>query len=133
MSEISPSVLKPLVVPTASLAEVDNVKQSRHNMSNATTEADQQSESKIIEAQQLVEAGQQVAGVVKTVAGTDLSFSVEEELSRMVVTVKAVGSDEIIRQFPPEEFLTVAKFIASRDVGEMDEEFLKGLLFNKHG
>lgn len=133
MSEISPSVLKPLVVPTASSAEVDNVKQSRHNISSATTEADQQSESKIIEAQQLVEAGKQVAGVVKTVAGTDLSFSVEEELSRMVVTVKAVGSDEIIRQFPPEEFLTVAKFIASRDVGEMDEEFLKGLLFNKHG
>jgi len=131
MSEITPSVLKPLVVPAVSSTEVDFVEQSR-NTTEVTTESDQQSKSKI-DAQQLVDVGKQVSDVVKTVAGTDLSFSVEEELSRMVVTVKAVGSDEIIRQFPPEEFLTVAKFIASRDIGEMDEEFLKGLLFNKHG
>ena len=41
---------------------------------------------------------------------TSLSFRVEEDLSRMVVAVRAVGSDEIIRQFPPEEFITVAKY-----------------------
>ena len=40
---------------------------------------------------------------------TSLSFSVEEDLNRMVVAVRAVGSDEIVRQFPPEEFLTVAE------------------------
>ena len=63
---------------------------------------------------------------------TSLSFSVEEELSRMVVAVRAVGSDEIIRQFPPEEFITVAKFIASQDPGMVDEDFLKGVLFDQY-
>ncbi len=63
---------------------------------------------------------------------TSLSFRVEEDLSRMVVAVRAVGSDEIIRQFPPEEFITVAKFIASQDQGMVDEDFLKGVLFNQY-
>ncbi len=63
---------------------------------------------------------------------TSLSFRVEEDLSRMVVAVRAVGSDEIIRQFPPEEFITVAKFIASQDPGMVDEDFLKGVLFNQY-
>ena len=63
---------------------------------------------------------------------TSLSFRVEEDLSRMVVAVRAVGSDEIIRQFPPEEFITVAKFIASQDPGMVNEDFLKGVLFDQH-
>lgn len=63
---------------------------------------------------------------------TSLSFRVEEDLSRMVVAVRAVGSDEIIRQFPPEEFITVAKFIASQDPGMVDEDFLKGVLFDQY-
>ena len=50
----------------------------------------------------------------------------------MVVAVRAVGSDEIIRRFPPEEFLTVAKFIAAQNPDEMDEDFLKGILFDQH-
>ena len=63
---------------------------------------------------------------------TSVSFRVEEDLSRMVVAVRAVGSDEIIRQFPPEEFITVAKFIASQDPGMVNEDFLKGVLFDQH-
>ena len=63
---------------------------------------------------------------------TSLSFRNEEDLSRMVVAVRAVGSDEIIRQFPPEEFITVAKFIASQDPGMVDEDFLKGVLFDQY-
>jgi uncharacterized FlaG/YvyC family protein len=50
----------------------------------------------------------------------------------MVVAVRAVGSDEIIRQFPPEEFITVAKFIASQAPGMVDEDFLKGVLFDQY-
>ena len=86
----------------------------------------------IVDSESLREAGSKLEGVVRAVSGTDLSFSVEEDLSRMVVTVKAVGSDEIIRQFPPEEFLTVAKFIASKDLSEIDEDFLKGVLFDQY-
>lgn len=63
---------------------------------------------------------------------TSLSFSVEKDLKRMVVSVRAVGSDEIIRQFPPEEFITVAKHIAAQNPDMMDEDYLKGILFDQY-
>ena len=74
----------------------------------------------------------EVEAVVNAVAlDTSLSFRVEEELSRMVVVVRAVGSDEIIRQFPPEEFITVAKHLAKLSPDVMDEDYLKGVLFDQ--
>jgi uncharacterized FlaG/YvyC family protein len=85
-------------------------------------------------SQQEVEAAAiDVEQVVNQVAkDINLSFRVEEDLSRMVVSVRAVGSDEIIRQFPPEEFITVAKFIASQTPDMVDEDFLKGVLFDQY-
>ena len=82
---------------------------------------------------ELESSAKELEHVVNTVTrGTSLSFRVEEDLSRMVVTVRAVGSDEIIRQFPPEEFLTVAKFIAAQNPDSIDEDFLKGILFDQY-
>lgn len=62
---------------------------------------------------------------------TALKFSVEEDLSRMVVAVREVGSDEIVQQFPPEEFISVAKYIAAQNPDVLDEDFLKGVLFDQ--
>lgn len=73
-----------------------------------------------------------VENIVRAVSETSLSFSVEEDLNRMVVAVRAVGSDEIVRQFPPEEFLTVAKYLSDQNPEMMDEDFLKGLLFDQY-
>ena len=81
----------------------------------------------------LEESAKAVEKVVNAVAqDTSLSFRVEEGLSRMVVAVRAVGSDEIIRQFPPEEFITVAKFIAAQNPEMIDEDYLKGILFDQY-
>ena len=81
----------------------------------------------------LEKAALEVEKVVNSVTNdTSLSFRIEEDLSRMVVAVRAVGSDEIIRQFPPEEFITVAKFIAAQNPEVIDEDFLKGILFNQY-
>jgi len=80
----------------------------------------------------VVEASKAVEVVVNKVAETSLSFSVENELSRMVVSVRSVGSDKVIRQFPPEEFLSVAKFIAAQNPDELSEDFLKGILFDQY-
>lgn len=77
-------------------------------------------------------ASTELALTVKKVSDTDLSFSVENELNKMVVVVRAVGSDEIIRQFPPEEFITVAKFIAQQNPDEISDELLKGILFDNY-
>jgi len=80
----------------------------------------------------VLKASQIVEVMVNEVAETSLSFSVENELSRMVVSVRSVGSDKIIRQFPPEEFLSVAKFIAAQNPDELSEDFLKGILFDQY-
>ena len=80
----------------------------------------------------LLKASEAVEVMVNKVAETSLSFSVENELSRMVVSVRSVGSDKVIRQFPPEEFLSVAKFIAAQNPDELSEDFLKGILFDQY-
>jgi uncharacterized FlaG/YvyC family protein len=81
----------------------------------------------------LEKAASEVEKVVNSVTNdTSLSFRIEEDLSRMVVAVRAVGSDEIIRQFPPEEFITVAKHIAAQNPDMMDEDYLKGVLFDQY-
>lgn len=81
---------------------------------------------------ELVASASSLQDIVNKVSETSLSFSVEQDLSRMVVSVRAVGSDEIIRQFPPEEFITVAKFIAAQNPDAMSDEFLKGILFDQY-
>lgn len=85
-----------------------------------------------VQEQDAVKAAADVEALVNAVSDTALSFSVDTELSRMVVAVRAVGSDEIIRQFPPEEFITVAKVIAAQNPDVLDEDFLKGILFDQY-
>lgn len=94
---------------------------------------DKQSES-VAEptAAELVDAASSLENIVNSVSDTALSFSVDQDISRMVVAVRAVGSDEIIRQFPPEEFITVAKFIAAQNPEMMSDDFLKGILFDQY-
>ena len=81
---------------------------------------------------ELVSSAASLEDIVNTVSETSLSFSVEQDLSRMVVSVRAVGSDEIIRQFPPEEFITVAKFIAAQNPDAISDDFLRGILFDQY-
>ena len=62
-----------------------------------------------------------------------LSFSVENELSRMVVSV-ILGLDwvqMVLRRFPPEEFLSVAKFI-TKNSRRVERRFSQGILFDQY-
>ena len=104
------------------LKQADDLKKSA-----GTVVSDDTSEEGLISSARAVE---KVVNVV--VQDTSLSFRVEEDLSRMVVAVRAVGSDEIIRQFPPEEFITVAKHIAAQNPDMIDEDYLKGVLFDQY-
>ena len=128
----------PLVTPTDGALGVTKPKaagflsRTKENLAVDTKAAERE---RRVEANrgELESSAKEVENVVNTVAqDISLSFRVEEELSRMVVAVRAVGSDEVIRQFPPEEFITVAKFIASQDQGMVDEDFLKGVLFDQY-
>lgn len=73
-----------------------------------------------------------VEKLVNSVVGNDVTFSVDQDLNRTVVIVREVGSDEVIRQFPPDEFITVAKFIADQNPDALDQDYLKGLLFDQY-
>ena len=124
-SPISEVVVRPPVQVPRDAAVKEQTRETAQSNSRNTVETD-------VPVETLKSAVQQVESIVNSVVDTSLSFSIDEELSRMVVTVKAVGSDEIIRQFPPEEFITVAKFIASQEPTAMSDDFLKGILFDQY-
>ena len=60
-----------------------------------------------------------------------LSFSIEGSAGKTVVQVIEVGSDKLIRQFPPEELINLAKFLEQQDPMAFSEDYLKGLLFDR--
>ena len=124
-TRISEVVVRPPVQVPRDAAVKEQTRETAQSNSRNTVETD-------VPVETLKSAVQQVESIVNSVVDTSLSFSIDEELSRMVVTVKAVGSDEIIRQFPPEEFITVAKFIASQEPTAMSDDFLKGILFDQY-
>ena len=120
-------------VATASQRKDSDVLKVGRNSSSAQLPDAELPVNANITRESIVNAAETVESVVKSVtAETALTFRVEEGLSRMVVAVRAVGSDEIIRQFPPEEFITVAKFIAAQDPQMIDEDYLKGILFDQY-
>ena len=96
------------------------------------TDSRQMDQTKVAIDMDLGAAADIVRKVVDSVSDVALSFSIVEELSRTVVSVRAVGSDEVIRQFPPEEFITVAKFLAAQDLDSINEDYLKGILYDVH-
>lgn len=110
------------------MSPLSDVKNKATGVERSVTNHEVQSDFSV---DQLAEAAKAVETVVNSASETSLSFSLVPELNRMVVSVREVGSDEIVRQFPPEEFLTVAKFIAAQNPEELSEDFLKGLLFDQ--
>ena len=105
---------------------------AKKESAQGSTEQQSQVATTEVTIEELTSASVSVERLVNAVADTSLSFSVESELSRMVVAVRAVGSDEIIRQFPPQEFITVAKFIEAQRPEDMSDDFLKGILFDQY-
>ena len=83
-----------------------------------------------VDRKDLIRLIEEIEPKVRDLAGNELSFSIVDELSRTVVRVLAAGSGELVRQFPPEEFITVAKQIAELHPDNYSEEVLKGLLFD---
>lgn len=85
-----------------------------------------------VSLEELESAARSLESLVETNTKTALSFSVEQELGRMVVEVSSAESGEIIRQFPPQEFITVAKHIAAMNPEMLDDDYLKGILFDQY-
>ena len=130
MSDISPFSSEPsrLELPVKSgPQDGESLQDVKKSVSDFRTEV-----GGVVREQDARKAAADVEEVVNSVSDTALSFTVDKELSRLIVKVTAVGSDEIIRQFPPEEFITVAKVIAAQNPDVLDEDFLKGILFDQY-
>jgi len=107
-----------------------NINKNNPDAIKAEEHIEENSDGAKVSRAEILSATVSVGEIVNAVSDTALSFSFEEQLHRMVIAVRAVGSDEIIRQFPPEEFISVAKFIQAQDIGQVSEDFLKGILFD---
>ena len=132
MVEVNPVGVQIVNVPNARVSDGDQIAGETKGTTDKREQAISASAGPVAPAT-LEKAASEVEKVVNSVTtDTSLSFRIEEDLSRMVVSVRAVGSDEIIRQFPPEEFITVAKFIAAQTPEMIDEDYLKGILFDQY-
>jgi flagellar protein FlaG len=89
-----------------------------------------EAETAVISRQELQDAVKLVDSVISAKVSRTLSFSVIEELNRSMVIVSEADTDKVIRQFPSDEFISVAKHIASK-AAELDENMLVGILFDK--
>ena len=91
---------------------------------------DHYAETAVISMQELQDAVKSVDSVISQKMSRTLSFSVIDELNRSMVIVSEADTDKVIRQFPSEEFISVAKHIASK-AADLDENMLVGILFDK--
>lgn len=119
-------------IPVSVVQPSSDTKLAKKESAEASKEQQSQAATTEVTVEELTSTAVSVERLVNAVTDTSLSFSVESELSRMVVAVRAVGSDEIIRQFPPQEFITVAKFIEAQRPEDMNDDFLKGILFDQY-
>lgn len=74
--------------------------------------------------EEVVQAVTQIADYVQSIS-RDLQFRVDEQIGTTVITVVDSETDEIIRQIPAEEAVSLARYIAEVRSGEN-----KGLLMN---
>lgn len=79
----------------------------------------------------LTQALNSVEQFTRTYMDASVKFSIDDQLGRTIITVLEPETDKVIRQFPPEEFLQVARTI-SEMTDLSDKDMLIGILFDQH-
>lgn len=104
------------------------------NVQKGLVQVDHESQvpSDLVEMAEINKAITSINAFFDATASVSVSFSFEADLNRTIVTVRDKTDDAIVRQFPPEEFISVAKFIAAQSPEVIDEDYLKGILFDQH-
>jgi flagellar protein FlaG len=115
ISPSSPARSAPVVVKTAGAAGVDAAQQQAATVANTPA-------SDTASKEQLKEAMNKVSSYMQNVQ-RNLNFSIDESTGQTVVKVIDAESEEVIRQFPSEEMLALA-----RHLSEMNGESVSGLL-----
>lgn len=100
--------------PVAAEIPTAEIRQARANeMSNAQVQTEQpvpQTEKTEASRQQLEEAVKAVNDFLKPI-NNSLQFNIDDETGKTIVKVVDATTNELIRQFPSEEMLSIAKAI----------------------
>lgn len=115
ISPSSPARSAPVVVKTAGAAGVDAAQQQAATVAS-------NSAPNTASKEQLREAMSKVSSYMQNVQ-RNLNFSIDDSTGQTVVKVIDAESEEVIRQFPSEEMLALA-----RHLSEMNGESVSGLL-----
>ena len=117
-----------ITVPSATIGSVRTG--DRDSSQLVSVESSEAARAHPVSKQKIDEAIADFEAVIEK-TGLDLAFEVDDDLQRVVVSLSDQGSGEIVRQFPPEEFISVAKFIASHSDPGPNKDDLVGLLFDQ--
>ncbi len=68
---------------------------------------------------------------ISEIKGWSVNFAVDDESSETIIKVVDAETQEVIKQIPSEEMLTISKRIKSIQSGEESDSTLSGLLFDR--
>lgn len=98
---------------------------------NALDSGSNNAVSTSLDESDLTQAVNSVEQFTRTYMDASVKFSIDDQLGRTIITVLEPETDKVIRQFPPEEFLQVARTI-SEMTDLSDKDMLIGILFDQH-
>lgn len=98
---------------------------------NALDSGNNNAVSTSLDESDLTQAVNSVEQFTRTYMDASVKFSIDDQLGRTIITVLEPETDKVIRQFPPEEFLQVARTI-SEMTDLSDKDMLIGILFDQH-
>ena len=79
----------------------------------------------------LAEAVARVQEYSDMVSGRALSFAIDNQLKRSVITVVDSETESLVRQIPSEEILEVARLLKSQQAESQRASTVRGLIFDQ--
>jgi len=112
----------------------DNVRQNVVQSGNSQPSVKAEVSTPPVDSASLAEAVAAVSARFD-MASTSLSISVDEQLGSTIIEVKDSETQEVIRQIPPEQIVSLARFLReSEGVGGFElADTMKGLLLESSG
>jgi len=116
--------------PPVAVQPVQQVNQ-KPNTKPAEVRLEEQKVEATFDFEALAEAVARVQEYSDMVSGTALSFSIDNQLKRPVISVVDSESQSLVRQIPSEEILEVARILKSQQAESERASAVRGLIFDQ--
>lgn len=116
--------------PPVTVQPVQQVNQ-KPNTKSAEVRLEAQRVEATFDFEALAEAVARVQEYSDMVSGTALSFSIDNQLKRPVISVVDSESQSLVRQIPSEEILEVARILKSQQAESERASAVRGLIFDQ--